>query len=46
MDIEASVNGQGLAIGVFGPHECVSDESAAKMVADITSFLALMSKET
>ena len=39
MDIEASVKDQTLAIGVFGPCERVSDESAAKMVADIASLL-------
>ncbi|POR38693.1 Siderophore peptide synthetase [Tolypocladium paradoxum] len=43
VDVEASVQGQGLDIGVFGPRDRVSDESAAKMVAGIASSLQLAS---
>ncbi|PHH92119.1 hypothetical protein CDD83_8882 [Cordyceps sp. RAO-2017] len=39
VDIEAAVHGQGLALGVFGPHGRVSNEWAAKLVADTAAFL-------
>lgn len=43
VDIEASIQGKSLYIGVFGSQERLSDKEAIRLVASIISHLAQLS---
>lgn len=45
VDVEASIRGGGLDVGVFGSARCVSQDGAAKLVEDIVACLGEVSGE-